>query len=95
MKIIVGDILDAPEKVLFFVENALCTKLSGNTSHLADQIVGKYGFGNPFSARSNIRGQYNLATNASRPMLGSAIVKYPPKERLETDPIIGALIGNK
>lgn len=94
VKVIVGDLLEASEKVLFFVENICTTKLSGQADHLADVIVNKWGYANPFVNRKCMQGVHNMATEETRPLIGSVEVKYPPPTSSETEPIIGVIMGN-
>ena len=105
MKVIVGDLLEATEKVLFFVENICTTKLSGQSGHLADAIVNKWGYANPFINRVCMEGVHNMATEETRPIVGSVEVKVPPNFHYSTDPlrqagtnttdpIIGVIMGN-
>ena len=88
-----------PQDVLFFMENASCSRKSGNPHHLTDTIMEKYPYVDPFRDRvqdSGTRG--NLATKETRPPCGTAQLFHPPPGwRDPTDggrpgPIVACLI---
>ena len=78
-----------PKDVLLFVENASCSRRSGNSQHLTDGIMEKYPYVDPFKNRvQEPATKRNLATKETRASCGTAELFYPPSGW--KDPIDGS-----